>query len=238
MLKKIKKELRKYSNTDKIEEFKYFHKTNIDGYANNDSFLCINVPNVRKVAKKYLMDVNFKDIQSLFNSKYHEERLVACIFLVELFAKSKNDKKRMDEIVELYLKNYMNINGWDLVDLSAPKIIGEYIFLNPTKAQIIYDLANSDNMWKQRMAIVANWTLIKNKNYKHILTITDMLLNTKEDLIQKAIGWMLREVGKKDYEMEYFFVKKRYKKMPRTMLRYAIEKFDENTRQDFLKGRI
>lgn len=238
MLEILKKELKEYSNPKEIDKFKYFHKTGTDGYARDDKFLGVTVGDVREVAKKYYKDVDLNDIQELFNSEYHEERLLACLIVVKKFEKVKKESKKAKEIVDFYIQNYMNINGWDLVDLSAPKILGEYLVMYPTESKLLYDLADSDNIWKQRIAVVSNWSVIKYKNYEHILNIADKLLNTKEDLIQKAIGWMLREVGKMDYSVEYDFLKSRYNKMPRTMLRYSIEKFEENTRQDFLKGRI
>lgn len=238
MVEILKKEIRKYSNIQDIDKFKYFHKTGINGYAKDDKFLCVTAPNIRKIAKRYWQDINLEDIQQLFNSNYHEERFLACVMLTEIFKKVKQNKELAKEIIDFYIKNYMNINGWDLVDVSASKIIGEYILKYPEESHILYDLASSNNMWKQRMAVVANWTIINNNNYEHILKIADKLINTKEDLIQKAIGWMLREVGKRDYETEYNFLKKRYQNMPRTMLRYSIEKFEEDIRQDFLKGRI
>jgi len=231
----VKESLRKYAKQD-IDRFKYFHKTDKGGYAQYDMFLGITVPDIRKVAKEVYEDIDLDYVQELLNSKYHEERLCALIILV--LKMKKADNKEQDRIVSFYLENAENINGWDLVDLSAPYVLGEYILKNKEKEYLLYDLSSSSNMWKQRISIVANWTMIRACEYSHILKIAKEHLNSKHDLIQKAVGWMLREVGKKDYEIEYNFLVRYYKQMPRTMLRYSIEKFDEKTRKEFLKGEI
>lgn len=231
----VSKKLREYVNQD-IDKFKYFHKTDIGGYAESDMFLGITVPNIRNVAKQVYIKIKIGEVQMLLNSKYHEERLCALIILV-LKMKVATEKEK-DIIVEFYLNNTHNINGWDLVDLSAPYILGEYILKNNDKTDIVYDLSRSKDMWKQRISIVANLPLIKKCEYTHILKIAKQHMDTKYDLIQKAVGWMLREVGKKDYEVLYNFLCDNYKKMPRTMLRYSIERFEEQNRQKFLKGEI
>lgn len=238
VIEEIKRLLRENCNIEDEEKYKYFHKTDKGGYAEKDKFLCVTVPCIKQVAKDYRGKLDLEEIQELLNSDYHEERMLGLTFLVDMYKKAGGNKSVKDNIVTFYLKNYNRINGWDLVDLSAPDIIGGYILENPEKKDILYDLASSDNMWKQRIAVVSNWRIIKSGEYGYIFRIADMLLDTDKDLIQKAIGWMLREVGKKDYQIEYDFLKTRYKKMPRTMLRYSIEKFEENVRQDFLKGRI
>lgn len=231
----VKNKLRKYVKED-VDKFKYFHKTDKGGYAEKDIFLGITVPDIRKVAKQVYNEIALNEVQKLLNSKYHEERLCALVILV--LKMKKADEKEQQKIVGFYLNNTKNINGWDLVDLSAPYIIGEYILKNKDKADILYTLSDSEDMWKQRISIVANWTIIRKGEYSYILELAEKHLDTKHDLISKAVGWMLREVGKKDYMVEYEFLKNHYKKMPRIMLRYSIEKFDENVRQKFLKGEI
>ena len=231
----IKSELKKYISDD-VDKFKYFHKTSKGGYAENDVFLGITVPNIRTVAKLVYKDISLMELQELLNSKYHEERLCALIILV--LKMKKADEKQESEIVQFYLTNLQNINGWDLVDISAPYIIGEYILKHKEKSHILYTLSDSENMWKQRISIVANWSIIRHGEYLHILNLAKQHLNTKHNLIAKAVGWMLREVGKKDYTVEYEFLKNNYTKMSRTMLRYSIERFDEPIRQKFLKGEI
>ena len=202
MIAEIKKNLRKYIDND-TEKFKYFHKTGEGEYAYKDVFLGVTVPNIRKVAKNIYKDISFEELQTLLESKYHEERLCAVIMLVLKMNKANSSEQK--RILEFYLKNAENINGWDLVDLSAPYIVGKYIATNNEESSILYELSSSSNMWKQRISIVANWTIIKTGEYTHILKIAKQHLNTKHDLIQKAVGWMLREVGKKDYNVEYNF---------------------------------
>lgn len=234
-VKDVKERLREYQS-ENVDKFKYFHKTDEGGYAEQDKFLGIKVPNIRKVAKEVYDKISFSELQNLLDSTYHEERLCALVILVLKMKKAHNYEQ--EKIVNFYLDNVGNITGWDLVDLSAPYILGEYILKNKEKASILYELSNSDNMWCQRISIVANWTIIRQGEYEYILELAAKHLNTKHDLIQKAVGWMLREVGKKDYKVEYEFLVKHYRQMPRTMLRYSIEKFDKDTYQKFLKGEI
>lgn len=236
-LKNLQEELLKYAQTDQIEEkFKCFHKTNKGGYAEKDEFLGITVPNIRKVIKNYYKDLQLQEIEELLHSKYHEYRLAALLMLT-LKTKNANIAEK-DDIVTLYLNNTKYINGWDLVDMSAHYILGNYVLENLDKTNILYKLAKSNILWERRISIVSTWIFIKNKKYEHTLKIAQILLNDEEDLIHKAVGWMLREVGKKDFDVEYKFLVKNYKQMPRTMLRYSIEKFDENLRQKFLKGGV
>lgn len=231
----VSDELIKYKKDD-VDKFKYFHKTTEGGYAQFDEFLGITVPDIRKVANKVYKDIKEKQIQDLFNSQYHEERLCALIILV---LKSKNaDVSEKYNILEFYLKNTKNINGWDLVDLSAPYILGNLVLKDSKAKKYIYSLSDSANMWEQRIAIVSNLTLIRSGIYTYVLDIADKFLESQYDLIHKALGWMLREIGKKDFTTLYNYLVENYTKMPRTMLRYSIERFDENLRQKFLKGEI
>lgn len=236
-LKELQEELLEYAQTEHIEEkFKYFHKTGIGEYAEKDMFLGITIPNIRKVIKKYYNLLELKEIEKLLHSKYHEYRQSALLILTLKMKEASLSEK--EKIINLYLDNTKYINGWDLVDLSAHYILGSYLLENLDKINILYKLANSDNMWERRISIVSTWIFIKNGRYEDTLKISKILLNDKQDLIQKAVGWMLREVGKKDFNEEYNFLIKNYKQMPRTMLRYSIEKFDETLRQKFLKGGI
>ena len=233
----IKTRLKEYARTDDIEgKFAYFHKTCKGGYAENDIFIGVTVPNIRKVANEYYKTINLKEVEDLLHSKYHEERLLALIILTYKMKKAKEDEQK--EIVSLYINNTNHINGWDLVDLSAHYILGKYLLEHEDEKNILYEFANSNDLWKQRISVVSTWIFIRNNKYEDTLKTAEILLNNEQDLIHKAVGWMLREVGKKDFDIEYNFLVKHYKQMPRTMLRYAIEKFDEDLRQDFLKGRI
>lgn len=233
----IKDELRKYAKSDEIEEkFAYFHKTGKGGYAEKDIFIGVTVPDIRKVANEYYKTITLKETENLLHSNYHEERLLVLIILTYKMKKAKENEQK--EIIELYINNTEYINGWDLVDLSAHYILGKYLLEHEEEKDILYDFANSNDLWKQRISIVSTWIFIRNNKYEDTLKIAEILLNNEHDLIHKAVGWMLREVGKKDFNIEYDFLIKHYKQMPRTMLRYSIEKFDEELRQDFLKGRI
>lgn len=198
-----------------------------------DVFIGVKVPDQQRVAKKYT-DLGLADLEKLVTSKIHEHRLTALIILKYKFAKANNERKR--EICDLYLKNIKSVDNWDLVDSSAHFILGEY--LKDKDRSLLYELANSNNIWERRVAIIACFAFIRDKDFKDALAIAHTLLQDKEDLIQKAVGWMIREIGNKDLYIEEEFLKSRYKQMPRTMLRYAIEKFEETKRRAYLEGKI
>lgn len=235
MLNKIKEEIAKYSNPQKATFLQRFFKTKKGQYGFGDKFLGISVPDQRKIAKKF-KSLDLSDIEELIASSLHEHRLISLFILVDKFKKG-NDKVR-EEIFELYLKSTKHINNWDLVDSSAHKIVGAHLLKNNNE-QILKNLAHSKNLWEKRIAMIATYQFIINGKSKNTLEIADILLNDRNDLIQKAVGWMLREVGKRISETELEdFLKPRYKKMPRTMLRYAIEKFEEEKRKGYLRGKI
>jgi 3-methyladenine DNA glycosylase AlkD len=232
MLTKLKQDLQNLANPEKAKTLQRFFKTGKGAYGEGDVFLGITVPEQRKTAKKH-SDLTFKDVQKLLSSKIHEHRLTALLILVIKYSADETGKK---EIVDFYLKNTKNINNWDLVDLSADKILGAYL-IDKDKS-ILYKLVQSDNLWDRRIAIMATFHFIKNSQYsqfKDTLKISGILLNDTHDLIHKAVGWMLREIGKREQGTEEKFLKKYYKNMPRTMLRYATERFDENKRKFYLK---
>lgn len=227
--KSVEKELEKLKNPKKAEILSRFFKTGKGEYGEGDIFLGVTVPKQRQVAKKYA-DLNLEELQKLLSSKIHEHRLTALLILVSRYGKADEGLKKT--IFNFYLKNAKNINNWDLVDLSAPKIIGDFL-LNRDKL-ILYKLAKSKNLWEKRIAILATYALIKNNQFNDTLKISQILLKDSHDLIHKALGWMLREVGKRNQEIEEQFLKKHYQNMPRTMLRYAIEKFPEGKRKFYL----
>jgi 3-methyladenine DNA glycosylase AlkD len=237
MIQKIKTDLKKASSQQKAKILSKFFKCGKGEYGEGDKFIGITVPEQRKIAQKYSPDLSLIQTEELLQSKIHEHRLTALLILIEKFSKSKgkSDKKK---IIQVYLKNTKCINNWDLVDLSAPKILGQYLLKNPKEKNKLYVFAKSKDLWKKRIAIISTYTFIKNNKFKDTLKISEILLQDKHDLIHKAVGWMLREIGKVDLEIEEKFLKKYYKKMPRTMLRYSIEKFPENKRQKYLKGKI
>lgn len=225
----VKNDLLKIANPQKAQFLQGFFKTGKGDYAEGDKFLGITVPEQRKIAKKYL-EISLSEIQKLLKDNLHEVRLTALVILVTKFENS--DEKEKAKIYNFYLKNTNNINNWDLVDLSAPKIIGNYL-LNKKRA-ILYKLTSSKSLWERRIAIVSCYTFIKNKDLVDILKISESLLDDKEDLIHKATGWMLREAGKQNKQLLKEFLERNIAKMPRTMLRYAIEKFSQDERRAWL----
>jgi 3-methyladenine DNA glycosylase AlkD len=229
----IKSELLSKANKEKGKGLQRFFKTGPGEYGEGDVFIGIAVPELRKTAKKF-KDAGLKEIGKLLHEEIHECRLTALMILCDKYDAA--DEKGRKEIFELYIKNYKYINNWDLVDLSAPKIVGGY-FLLKDRSYLI-ELGKSGNLWKQRIAVLATYAFIKNKDFTDILKLAELLLSHKHDLIHKAVGWMLREAGKRDLRVLTSFLKKHYKKMPRTMLRYAIEKLDEDTRIKYLKGMV
>ncbi len=232
-LKSLKKELKSKANSEIAKNLQRFFKTGPGEYGEGDIFLGLKVGGSREIAKKY-QDLSLKETEKLLHSKIHEERLVALLIFIHKFQTGKEDLK--EKIFKLYLKNTKYINNWDLVDLSAHKIVGEYL-RNKSK-KILYKLVKSKNIWERRIAVLTTFQFIKNNEFKESLKISKLLLKDEHDLIHKAVGWMLREIGKRDLATEEKFLKTHYKKMPRTMLRYAIEKLPEKKRQDYLKGKI
>lgn len=232
-LKELKKTIRANANKDHAKTMQWFFKTGKGEYGEGDKFIGIKVPVQRKISKKF-GELDLEDLQKLLNSKIHEERLISLLILVDKYDKA--DEKVKDKIYRFYKKNRRKINNWDLVDLSAPKILGIHL-LNHDK-QILYKYAHSKNLWEKRISIISTYSFIKNHDFNTTLEISDILLNDDQDLIHKAVGWMLREVGKQSLQILEKFLKPRYKKMPRTMLRYSIEKFPEKKRKKYLKGEI
>lgn len=232
-LNELKTIIRTNADIEHARTMQRFFKTGKGEYGEGDKFLGLRVPVQRKIANRF-SDLGFDDLQKLLNSKIHEERLISLLILIAQYKKADDLKK--ERIFNLYTKNSKKVNNWDLVDLSAPKIAGAHL-LNNDK-EILFKFAGSKNIWERRISVISTFTFIKNKKYDVTLKITDILLNDDQDLIHKAIGWMLREVGKNDLKTLESFLKPRYFKMPRTMLRYAIEKFPETKRQKYLKGKV
>ena len=207
-----------------------FFKTGKGEYGEGDKFLGVTVPNQRKVAKKYYKDLSFLDLRTLLNSKYHEHRLTALFMLV-----LKYQKGQQKEAYDFYLDNLEGVNNWDLVDSSAHKIIGDYLLDKPgIHRKFLYNFAKSKNLWIRRISIIATMTFVSENQFDDALKISEILLHDEHDLIHKAVGWVLREVGKRDKDLEIEFLDKHVNQMPRTMLRYAIEKFDEDERKYYL----
>jgi 3-methyladenine DNA glycosylase AlkD len=215
------------------DSMKWFFKTSKGEYGEGDKFAGLKVPTQRKLAKEF-KHLLLSDLKKLLSSPIHEERLISLFILVDQY--SVSDEKGKKEIFNFYLENRKGINNWDLVDLSAPKIVGKHL-VDKDKS-IILEFANSTELWEKRIAILSTQLFIKNGIYDTTIQIAEILLNDKHDLIHKAVGWMLREIGNKDLKTEEDFLKRYYKKMPRTMLRYAIEKFPESKRKKYLEGKI
>ncbi len=229
MINKIKRDLQDLEDAGKAEILARFFKTGKGEYGEGDEFIGVTVPETRKIARKYI-DLSFRDISQLLDSKVHEHRLAALLILVERY--KKEDGKGKDDIYQFYWKNARRVNNWDLVDLSADKIVGEHL-LGKDK-DLLYKLAKSDNLWERRIATISTFAFIKRNRFDETFKIAKILLNDRHDLIQKAVGWMLREVGKRNQREEEQFLMKHYKNMPRTMLRYAIERFDDSKRKFYM----
>ncbi len=230
-LKKLKIDLQKQSSKKKAKILQRFFKTGPGEYGQGDIFCGITVPVLREFSKEY-QSLAIKETLQLLKSKIHEHRLLSLFILILKYQKA--DLLEKEEIYKIYLKHSKYINNWDLIDLSAHHIVGSFL-MNKNKAPI-YHLAKSKSLWERRIAALSTFCYIRNYKFNEMLRIAHTLLLDKEDLIQKAVGWMLREIGKRDLAVEEKFLKKHYKKMPRTMLRYAIERFEETKRQSYLKG--
>ena len=223
-------ELLELADKDRAVNSLRFFKTGQGQYGEGDKFLGIDVPTIHKLSKKY-KSLNLDNISALLRSPFHEVRLLSLFFLIIHY--DAGDRITKSKIASLYLLNISYINNWDLVDASAHKILGDYL-VNKDRS-ILNRLAISQNMWERRIAIVATYKFIKAGSFVETLRISEKLLNDKEDLIHKAVGWMLREVGKKNNTVEKSFLDKHAASMPRTMLRYAIEKFPEQSRKKYLR---
>lgn len=231
----IKRELRKLSNREKADAYKWFFKTGKGQYGEGDSFIGVVVPACRVIAKRF-ENITLSNVGNLLKSKIHEERLIALLILTRKFEKGEIPEQK--SIYKFYLANTKYVNNWDLVDLTAHKIVGAYMWKNPKEQKLLPKLAKSDSLWERRITVISTFHFIKNYQFDTSLQIVELLLNDKHDLIHKAVGWMLREIGKIDQATEEKFLKKHYKKMPRTMLRYSIEKFPTKLRKKYLLGKI
>ena len=229
----IHNDLLQLANEQIAEHSQRFFKTGKGEYGEGDIFLGIRVPLLRRLVKKY-GGISIAEVRKLLHSKFHEERLLAVLMLVQLFKSA--DESVQKQVYDLYLENTEFINNWDIVDISASNIVGAHLY-EKDKAPL-YDLVQSKNLWERRIAIIATFYFIRQNEFDDTLKLAEILLNDKEDLIHKAVGWMLREVGKREIEFEEEFLQEHYKIMPRTMLRYAIEKFPETSRKMYLRGEV
>jgi 3-methyladenine DNA glycosylase AlkD len=227
----IQKRLRGFATKEKADVLQRFFKTGPGQYGEGDKFLGVMVPDIRQVVKEY-RDAPLAEVVKLMRSAWHEERVCALLTLVDQF--ERGDEALRKKVFSLYLKNTRFINNWDLVDLSAPKIVGPYLDGGPRS--LLYRFVRSKNLWERRIAILATFPYIRKGDFVDALALSEKLLADDEDLMHKAVGWMLREVGKKDVSVLEAFLKKHHHVMPRTALRYAIERFPEAKRKKYLKG--
>ncbi len=229
----IKDALKEKADAGQAALLQRFFKTGKGEYGEGDIFIGIKVPELRKTAKEF-REMPLTEVEELLKSNIHEERLTALMILIFKYEKESVGGK--GKIFNIYLKNTKYINNWDLVDLTAPQIVGDYL-LERDKS-ILIRLASSPNIWERRIAVLSTFRFIKEREFALTLRIARLLLKDEHDLIHKAVGWMLREIGKRHLSIEEEFLKANYKRMPRTMLRYAIEKFPGEKRKDYLLGNI
>jgi len=232
-LEQLRRELRKKADPKRAKLVQRYFKTGPGQYGEGDVFLGLIMADTRSAAKKF-KDLPLVDIKKLLRSKIHEERQVALLILVHIF---QTHEERRGEIYDLYLSHTKYVNNWDLVDISAHKIVGPW--LEGKSRAVLTKLAKSKSLWERRIAVLSTFHFIAKGESKDALKISKLLLKDKHDLIHKAVGWMLREVGKRcSVKEEEDFLKKHYRMMPRTMLRYAIERFPEKKRQGYLLGKV
>lgn len=228
-LKQIQEELHTLANKKIAQSSQRFFKTGPGQYGEGDFFLGIRVPTLHALSKQAL-SLNLEDLQALLDSKWHEERLIALLILRRKYAKTPSQ-----DFVDFYLKNTKKINNWDLVDTSAPYILGAHLLTaKNSERALLYTLVESENLWERRIAILSTFTFIREHDFIDTFKLSERLLKDKHDLMHKAVGWMLREVGKKDEKALKDFLDKHTKKMPRTALRYAIERFSKEDRSHYL----
>jgi len=230
LIKEIRNAIQKTQDAERAAHCQRFFKTGKGEYGEGDIFLGVRVPELRKLSKAY-KHVSIDNITYFLKSKYHEERQFSLFVLVNQFKKADDITKK--EIFQLYLNHTQHINNWDLVDASAHEIVGGYLY--DKERDILYTLARSDDLWERRISIIATFFFIKRNDFDDALKIIEQLLSDTHDLIHKAIGWMLREIGKRDLKTEESFLQKNYSDIPRTSLRYAIEKFPSKLRKQYLR---
>ena len=232
-LTSLKREARDLADPAVAAHSKTYFKTGPGQYGEGDAFLGLRAPAIRSLVRKYRA-LDYSDAVELLKSGWHEERLLGVLLLVDAY--ERGDQREKERIHRAYLKNAKRVNNWDLVDSSAPQIVGAH--LTPKNVALLVELAKSKNLWERRIAIIATQHFIRHKEFRPTLTIAALLIDDPEDLIHKAVGWMLREVGKRDMAVLDFFLSKHYVDMPRTMLRYAIERHPEKIRKAYLAGAV
>jgi len=229
--KEVINALKSLATEERRKVNEWFFKTGKGEYGYGDIFLGVTMPDIRRIAKKFSQEISLQELTELIRSPIHEVRLCALIILVNKYKKENSDK-----IYQYYMDHLTAINNWDLVDSSAPYIVGDYLYKHPEKSKILIDFSHSENLWVRRISIVSTFTFIKNNEFNTTLEIAKLLLNDNHDLIHKALGWMLREIYKRDERIIKRFLRQNYAQIPRTTLRYAIERMDKEERLLYLKG--
>ena len=219
----------------KVAHLQRYFNTGPGGYGEGDLFLGVTVPEQRQVAKNLAFQISLAELSELLQHSYHEMRLTGLLALVYRFEKTPAEADRQ-ELVDFYLAHLPSINNWDLVDSSCYQILGAYYWKKDKS--LFYQLAASSQLWEQRIAMISSLYWIRKREFSDALALAEQLKSHPHDLMHKAVGWMVREVGKRNFEAAYEFLLVHYRTLPRTALRYAIERFPEELRQDFLKGRI
>jgi len=231
----VRRELREFASRKKARVLQGFFKTGKGEYGEGDVFLGVSVPNVRKIVKGAAGRFSLDDVQELLDSGIHEERLAGVLILVDRYERGDEDDRK--EAFDFYLNNAARVNNWDLVDLSAWKIVGRFL-LNKDDRGVLNRLAVSENLWERRIGIVSTFAFIREGEIEDALRVSRILIGDDHDLIHKAVGWMLREVGKRNREKLEGFLRENYDELARTTLRYAIERFPEDLRKEWLLGNI
>lgn len=232
-LRELQKRLKDSANLANAKQAQRFFKTGPGEYGEGDRFRGIKMPELRKLSRQF-RNLNLRDLDQLVRSEYHEDRMVGLLILVLRYQSA--DEKEQEKIYRFYVRHIRYVNNWDLVDLTAEHIIGAW--LQDRDKQPLLKWARSKNLWERRIAVLSTFRYIKQSNIQETLKVAEMLLTDNHDLIHKAVGWMLREVGKRDMAAEETFLREHYKRMPRTMLRYAIERFPERKRRAYLRGKV
>lgn len=233
-LQDLREEIKKHATPERATNNEWFFKTGPGEYGEGDKFLGLRMPAQRKIAKQFSAHLTRPELTELLESPWHEERMIGLLVLVYQFEKAETGEQQ--KIFDFYLKNRKAVNNWDLVDVTTPQVVGMYLLEQPKKErQFLYSYAKSNDLWERRIAILATFPFIKAGKFDDTLAIAKLLLGDHEDLIHKAVGWMLREVGKQDDVVLKNFLTKHIRALPRTSLRYAIERFPEPERKHFLK---
>lgn len=227
--------LKDKANPGKVPILLKFFQVFPGGYGEGDQYMGVTVPDQREVARQFFKEICLEDLSQLIKNPFHEVRLTGLLALVYRYEKTKSETEQR-KLVDFYLAHLDFVNNWDLVDSSCYQILGHFYWKKDKT--VFYELADSGQLWRQRVAMISSFFWIKKGEFADGLALAEKLKNHPHDLMHKAVGWMLREIGKRDFDAEYEFLKKHYQSMPRTALRYAIEKFPEDLRQDFLKGNI